>query len=198
MAAEPHISDVTRGNVVICGPCGGINMKDSAYCRECGRRLSDVEIPANGARDDLAMETREFPLISPAPEPQKSLLEKLDLMERELEAKKQEALPEPERKTEADKLDEYDGILKNIAFTLDTLISDLLKAEAQEYAFSDSRCVDGKSFAKKDVDAEYDPLKKKRRNFQEVIVLIVMITLIVAIFLVGMTFGLWGSYFFGI
>ena len=230
MASEPHISDVTSGNVVICGACGGTNLKDSAYCRECGWRLSAVKIPASGAKDDTAEarrrdasgvgetrggtdrvdipdETRAavyetYPssaesraLSSTATEPRKNLLEKLDLMELELEAKTQEAPPEPERKAEPDKLDEYEEALKNIAFNLDTLISNLLKAEAQEYAFSDSPRIDEKNFAKNSAGAKRDPFKKKARNTQYIIILI---ALIAAIFLVGMTFGLWGSYFFGI
>jgi hypothetical protein len=137
-------------------------------------------------------------LLVVSPEPRNILLEKLDALERELEAKKQEAPPEPERHADADKLDEYEETLKNIAFTLDTLISDLLKAEAEEYASAESPRADGKSFAKNGAGAKRDPLKKKDRSFQDVVVLLLMLALIAAIFLVGMTFGLWGSYFFGI
>ena len=54
MTSEPHISDVTSGNVVICGVCGGTNLKDSAYCRECGWRLSSVKISAAEMKDDIA------------------------------------------------------------------------------------------------------------------------------------------------
>jgi hypothetical protein len=211
VSPEPHISDVTSGNVVVCAVCGGANIKDSVYCRECGRSLSAVKISLNGAKDDFAETTPAIYEANPAPaevralpampseplppEPRNGLLEKLDVMELELEAKKQEPLPEPERKIEADKLDEYEETLKSIAFTLDTLISDLLKAEAQEYASSDLPRADGKSFPKKSADAKRGPLKMRARNLQEIIV---MIALIAAIFLVGMTFGLWGSYFFGI
>ena len=228
MAPEPHISDVTSGNVVICWACHAANINDSIYCRECGRRLYAAKIPARGVNGDFAEAIRQdislpgepcgdavraerreearaaayetnppsaetSALPSTAPKPPNILLEKLDMMERELDAKKQEPLPEPEREAKFDKLREYDETLKDIAFRLDTLISDLLKAEAQEYSFSDSPRVDGKSFAKNGTNAKRDPLKKKSRNLQYVIVLI---ALIAAIFLVGMTFGLWGSYFF--
>jgi hypothetical protein len=225
MASAPHISDVTSGNVVICGACGGTNLKDSAYCRECGWSLSALKIPANAARGGMsengraeasdAIENRgdagradrqdegyetspsgEISALSPVPaEPRQSLLEKLDLMERELEARKQEALPEPEQNDEFDHLDEHEQTLKNIAFRLDALISDLMKAEAQEYAFADSPRIEGKSFEKNDAAAKRRRLKIKVKNPQEIIV---MLALIAAIFLVGMTFGLWGSYFFGI
>jgi hypothetical protein len=228
MASESHISDVASGNVAICGACGGANPIGSSYCRECGRRLSAAKIPVNGAKDDLAGSGRQnasrnrdtssvnsreearaaiyetYPssgeasaLSSTLPEPQKSPLEKLDMLERELEAKRQEPLPEPEHRGEPDKLDEHEETLKNIAFRLDALISDLLKAEAQEYSFSDSQRIDKKSFAKNSANAKRNRLKKKVST-QEVIVLIVLIALIAAIFLVGMTFGLWGTYFFGI
>ncbi|MDR0651865.1 MAG: hypothetical protein LBG12_01020 [Synergistaceae bacterium] len=228
MSSEPHISDVTSGNVVICGACAGANLQGSVYCRECGSRLSAAKIPmkddvagavnftvaerqdvsqgdgshADNPEDARAASYETYPSsgdISSLPsiltEPRKSLLENLGMMERELEAKKEEPLPEPDRNAEADKLDEYDETLKNIAFRLDTLISDLLKAEAQEYAFSDSTRVDEKNFGKKREGVKREPFIKRFRNIQYVIVLI---ALIVAIFLVGMTFGLWGSYFFGI
>jgi hypothetical protein len=226
MASEPHISDLTGGNVVICWACGAVNINDSVYCRECGRRLSAAKIPANGVNGDITEAGRqdvsrqsgigraepgaearsaifetnppsgEFDTIPSVPiEPRRHLLEKLDMMERELEAKKGEPPPEPERKADSDKLDEYEETLKEIAFRLDTLISDLLKAEAQEYAFSDSPRIDGNSFTRNGAGAKKSRPKKKIRNAQEIIVLI---ALIAAIFLVGMTFGLWGSYFFRI
>jgi hypothetical protein len=229
MASEPHISDVTSGNVMICGTCGTANLKDSIYCRECGWRLPGAKIPAYGIDGGLADAGRQglssygdavradrqddaraaayeaYPAsgdvraVPSAPaEPRKSMLEKLDLMERELEAKKQEAIPEPERGAEPDKLDEHEETLKSIAFRLDALISDLLKAEAQEYAFVDSPRVDEKNFGKNGASAGRGTLKNKVKNSQEMVVMIVLAALIAAIFLVGMTFGLWGSYFFRI
>jgi hypothetical protein len=222
MSPEPHISDVAGGNAAVCKACGAANAKDAAYCRECGQRLSAVKIPSDGASGDIAATRRkgasppgmtrddaggdddhrdeagaavyEITPSSP-PELRKYLLEKLDMMERELETTKQEAFPESERKEHVDKLDEYEEALKNIAFRLDALISDLLKAEAREYSFSDLTRVDGDSFVQKSAAAKIDRLKMKSRNTLETIVLVVLIAVI---FLTGMIFGLWGGYFFGI
>jgi hypothetical protein len=214
MSAEPHISDVADGNAVVCRACGTANVKDSAYCRECGRRLSAAKVPADGESGDVAAAMRQGAFLpdricggvghaergdettpsSPA-ERRKHLLEKLDMMERELEAGKQEAFPEPERKNHVDKLDEHEETLKNIAFRLDALISDLLKAEAQEYSFSDLTRVDGDSFVKRSAAAKIDRLGIKGKNAYETIIMIAMIA---AVFMAGVIFGIWGAHFLGI
>ncbi|MDR3279156.1 MAG: zinc ribbon domain-containing protein [Synergistaceae bacterium] len=126
-----------------------------------------------------------------------SLLERLDKMERELETRQKEILPET-NETTPDELDAHEETLKNIAYTLDSLISDLLEAEVREYAFPDFIHPDETGFPMN--DAAPPPKQnvksdKKGRNLQEYLVIM---ALIAAIFLVGLSFGLWGSYFFGI
>jgi hypothetical protein len=127
-----------------------------------------------------------------------SLLTKLDRMEKELEIKQNEEYV-PELVTdEPDALDEHEEALKNIAYTLDSLISDLLEAEIREYAFPDFIHPDETGFPMKAPPPPRRPKKeipKKGRNIQEILVIL---ALVAAIFLVGLSFGLWGSYFFGL
>jgi hypothetical protein len=134
-----------------------------------------------------------------------SLLERLDRMERELEENLKEPLSESELNP-PDELDEHEEALKNIAYTLDSLITDLLEAEAGEYAFPgfiqpkdtlSSNVKDEAVQPAKETEAgkeEHEPDNKKSRRMQEILMLV---TLIAAIFMVGVSFGLWGSYFFG-
>jgi RNA polymerase subunit RPABC4/transcription elongation factor Spt4 len=127
------------------------------------------------------------------PAPGESLLEKLDRMERELATLKVEVTPETVA-AGTDDLDEREETLNNISYTLDSLIADLLEAEVREYAFPDFLHPDETGFPLKERAAPKPKTPEKRRSFQEVLV---MTALIAAIFLVGLTFGLWGSYFFG-
>jgi hypothetical protein len=130
-----------------------------------------------------------------------SLLERLDRMEKELEENLREPLPEGAPNS-PDDLDKHEETLKNIAYTLDSLITDLLEAEAGEYAFpgfikpedmpSEARDEAAQPAGETD-KREHEP-DKKSKKVQEILMLF---TLIAAIFMVGLSFGLWGSYFFG-
>jgi hypothetical protein len=119
-------------------------------------------------------------------------------MEKELETRQNEGYaPEPVADG-PDVLDEHEETLKNIAYTLDSLISDLLEAEIREYAFPDFIHPDETGFPLKAPPPPRRPKKellKKGRNVQEILVIL---ALVAAIFLVGLSFGLWGSYFFGL
>jgi RNA polymerase subunit RPABC4/transcription elongation factor Spt4 len=196
-SGEPHISDVIGGNVALCDACGAVSARDSKYCRVCGAKISAaVGSPAGGVASEVSPPPVYSELdLAPLPEMPgagESLLERLDRMESELEAKKREAPPERQDSPgAADKLDEREETLNNIAFKLDVLIADLLDAEAREYAFPDLPSSGEGAFSMNDADVK----KKKGRSAQEIAVLAVLIA---AIFLVGMTFGLWGSYFWGI
>jgi len=222
---EPHISDITSGGVVSCDVCSEMNLDGSNFCRACGKKLKMAEpqlaeaiasyaaayagtqttsaqtYPIEGTRaldnEYQAPEAdEEFAAqIQPRHE---SLLEKLDRMEKELETRQNEMLPEAKETTEPDELDAHEEALKSIAYTLDSLIADLLEAEVREYAFPDFIHPDETGFPLKDTPkpAQHkDPRSKKERNLQEALVIL---ALIAAIFLVGLSFGLWGSFFFGL
>jgi hypothetical protein len=123
-----------------------------------------------------------------------SLLAKLDKLEEELEARMKEPLPEPK----APRVDERQAKLDSLSSTLDALISDLLEVEINEYSFPDFIHPDESGFPSMD-PASYLAGKKKpdskKKNLQDIIVITALIT---AIFLVGLSFGLWGSYFLGL
>jgi hypothetical protein len=213
---ELHISDVALGNVVLCGICGSPNIGDSKYCRVCGRKLAiapehppaPIAAPAfspapdpSAGQEPRAAAIAPEPSVAPTPafipviSKHENFLERLDKMELDLEAMHSSALPESERGT-PDQLDAHEETLKRIAFTLDTLIADLLEAEVREYTFPGFEHSEAKPQAVNDnsVLAIVSDIKKGK-SVQEIIVLA---ALTIAIFLVGMTFGLWGTYFIGL
>ena len=117
-----------------------------------------------------------------------SLLEHLDRMERELEEMRNEAPPDKPPLLGPDKLDAHEETLKNIAFKLDTFLADLMEAEVMEYTYPEFLHPN-----------ETGPVQasslEHRRSTQEILVIVILIA---AVFFVGMTFGLWGSFFFGL
>ena len=119
-----------------------------------------------------------------------SLLAKLDMMEQELEKMRNEQ-PSYTSPPSPDKLDTYEETLKNIAFKLDTLLADLLEAEVREYTYPEFLTPDETTPPWNRSEGR----EKQRRSVQEILVIAILIT---AVFLVGMTFGLWGSFFFGL
>jgi hypothetical protein len=203
---EPHISSVTSGEVAFCEICRAMNIRGANFCRVCGRRFTAVSlhptpIPAFvGAYAEITPETTGFEgkqaAFMAVPEKPESLLEKLDRMERELENRQGEILPEAEQDYSGnDQLNAHEETLKNIAFTLDSLIADLLEAEVREYAFPEFIHPDETGFPLKEAHvSRVMGNEKKSRSIQEIVVII---ALVAAIFLVGMTFGLWGSFFLG-
>jgi DNA-directed RNA polymerase subunit RPC12/RpoP len=220
LSHEPHISDISSGNVVVCDTCGAFNFASAFFCARCGKQLgaaarnaapavaSAAVIPETpekffggdtadgdgGADVNRPVSGAVIPAFMPVPR-QESLLEKLDRMEKELEENRRNE-PAPETPAKGpDKLDEHEESLKKIAYTLDSLIADLLEAEVREYTFPDFVHPDGSGFPSKDAAAAAPVITKKGRNLQEILVII---ALIAAIFLLGLTFGLWGSFFFGI
>jgi hypothetical protein len=213
---EPHISDVASGNVLVCDSCDSMNVQGSNYCRNCGAVTVSAAalaiskpalamlyphaptLPAEVYVNSLPLlgfEKKSEVAFMPIPEQHESLLEKLDKLEHNLEIEQNEIMPE-NAKNGPDDLDIHEETLKNIAFTLDTLIADLLEAEVREYAFPEFIHPDETGFPMKDASAETKirVRERKGRSLQEAIVLLALVS---AIFLVGMTFGLWGSFFFG-
>jgi hypothetical protein len=184
-----------------------MNIEGAIFCRVCGRRFAAATLhPAPkpsfvGAYAEIAPDAASFDgkqaAFAAIPEKPESLLEKLDRMERELEERQSEMLPEAEQDDSGnDQLNAHEEALKKIAFTLDSLIADLLEAEVREYAFpefshSDETASPGKETQVPRVMGN----GKKSRSVQEIVVIV---ALVAAIFLVGMTFGLWGSFFLGI
>jgi hypothetical protein len=189
-----------------------MNANGARFCHVCGRILSEpikpIAKPAfvvacqPAPADDPYAEMPPTPgettenrqaTFLPVPEKHESLLERLDRMEHELESRKGETPPETGEGGH-EHLDEQEEALKNIAYTLDTLITDLLEAEAREYAFPEFIHPDETGFPLKTASAMVESDEKKRRSLAQVLL---MAALVVAIFLVGTTFGLWVWYFFG-
>ena len=112
---------------------------------------------------------------------------KLDRMERELEKMRTEPPPYTLPPLGPDKLDLHEETLRNIALNLDTLLAELLEAEVREYTCPE--------FSTSTATVQSVGGEKHMRSVQEILVIA---TLIAAVFLVGMTFGLWGSFFFGL
>jgi hypothetical protein len=208
-----------------------MNIADSRFCRVCGRQLaqSRVSYDVYAAAPDIYPQAPEmfqaagfvepggdvFPqddesyvqnamnaTFVPVTSKHESLLERLDRMERELEDKRREPLPENALSL-PDELDRHEDELKEIAYTLDSLISDLLEAEAGEYAFPGFVRTDDAPVETRDEivpppkETEKQKIESDKKNgvLQEILI---VATLIAAIFIVGLSFGLWGSYFFGL
>jgi hypothetical protein len=183
-----------------------MNIQGANFCRVCGRRftaatLHPVPQPvfvgayAETAPDETSFSGKQAAFMA-VPEKPESLLEKLDRMERELESRQNEILPETEQSdSNNDQLNAHEETLKNISFTLDSLIADLLEAEVREYAFPEFIHADEADFPTKEAHvSSVMGNVKKSRSVQEIVVIF---ALIAAIFLVGMTFGLWGSFLLG-
>jgi hypothetical protein len=152
--------------------------------------------------DDYGKNTMNATFV-PVASKHESLLERLDRMERELDDKRREPLPETPLSL-PDDMDKHEAALKDIAYTLDSLITDLLEAEAGEYSFpglvrsdeTSSETQDEVISASKGIEKrEHGSDKNNSRKLQEILMLA---TLIAAIFMVGLSFGLWGSFFLGL
>ena len=131
-----------------------------------------------------------------ASEMSESLLSKLDKLELELEKMRNQAPPDTPPPLRPDKLDAYEETLKGVALKLDSLLADLLEAEVMGYTYPDFLPLDETGLILKNTAVGQDRGREKQsRSVQEILVIA---TLIAAVFLVGMTFGLWGSFFFGL
>jgi hypothetical protein len=124
-----------------------------------------------------------------------SFIAKLDRMEQEFESRAdvKDAAPAPVDFGIDDKQEKLDSL----SSTLDSLIADLLEVEINEYSYPDFIHPDESGFPSKD-PASYakEPSEQpKRRSVKELLLVAALVT---AIFLVGLSFGLWGAYFLGI
>ncbi|MDR3353772.1 MAG: hypothetical protein LBO21_01890 [Synergistaceae bacterium] len=121
-----------------------------------------------------------------------SIISRLDKLDRELEARKRE---EAANAADSSSFAERGDALSALSTTLDSLITDLLDVEIKEYAVPDFIHPDESGFPPRN-PAAYKPLKSSRNlSFQEILL---VIALVAAIFIVGMSCGLWSSYFFEI
>jgi hypothetical protein len=121
-----------------------------------------------------------------------SFIAKLDKLEEELEAR--QSLPIVEKLEQ--EFDERQNTLDSLSAALDSLISDLLEVEIHEYAIPDFIHPDESGFPSMDpASYEKKPPVQKKRSLHEILLIAALIT---AIFLVGASFGLWGSYFLGL
>jgi hypothetical protein len=203
-------------NTVMCDSCGCANAAFASYCSKCGGELfvssaplTAVRVGADGALiSDEAPLMRE-PLFQGPNEPEsyavslrhESLLAKLDRMEQDLASIND--IREPDLTSEDDEDDDeqadfglHEEALKNISYTLDSLITDLLEAEIKEYTFPDFIHPDESGFPLKDaIRVHKEPDLPKKKSLQEILVIV---ALVAAIFMVGLSFGLWGAYFFGL
>ena len=145
----------------------------------------------NRENSPLQHETALMPVAEKAESP----LAKLDRMEQELEKTRNDAPSYTPQSGGPDKLDAHEETLRSIASKLDSLLADLLEAEVMEYAFPEFPVDETDPPWKNAPAARSGGLEKQKRSLQEILVIA---TLIAAVFLVGMTFGLWGSFFFGL
>jgi DNA-directed RNA polymerase subunit RPC12/RpoP len=207
-------TQLISGKTVTCEECGTANVESAVYCTECGKKMlvanashTVVSVSATDGpylRDDaeLSLEHLDMPDDPGTAESlavstrHESLLAKLDRMERDLASINDEHLPSSAPDDDAEDLYLHEEALKNISYTLDSLISDLLEAEIREYTFPDFIHPDESGFPLKEkVHHVNPPEEPKRKNLQEILVIA---ALVAAIFLVGLSFGLWGAYFFGL
>jgi hypothetical protein len=192
--------------------CDSINDDDSIYCESCGAVLRIAAVAAGSGLPDMSPPSSSFAaedhhdlfpvdsdiMVGPAGDDvdevsirHERLISKLDMMDRELEAKMRESaanLPGDSAFVEGG------DALNALSTTLDALIADLLDVEIKEYSTPDFIHPDESGFPSRN-PAAYKPRKQaKNLSLQEIVVIIVLTA---AIFLVGMSCGLWSSYFFG-
>ena len=209
-------SNRTEGQA--CPACSCMNEEHSIFCRACGQKLRRSErapsqkIPVAAAvgldalrgGDSGVLVMEEDPHVSvandikagnPAPRSTRheSFIAKLNRMEQELESRVEvETEPAP-----PEIIDENQEKLDSMSSTLDALIADLLEVEINEYSYPDFIHPDESGFPSRDAASYADgtPGTHKKRGVKE---LLLVAALIAAIFLVGLSFGLWGAYFMGI
>ena len=195
---------------VCCQECGSLNKEDSAYCVSCGAVLHAAAVAAGSNLPDASPSVPNFapsgrhdifpvdpgivinPLDDEILRRRESIISNLDKLDSELEARRRESTASladdsrPEERADA---------LSALSTTLDSLIADLLDVEIKEYSVPDFIHPDESGFPPRN-PAAYKPRRKPAKNlsFQEILL---VIALTAAIFLVGMSCGLWSSYFFG-
>ena len=146
----------------------------------------------NENRENSPQQHEDASMPAAGPE---AMLANLDRMERELEKMQNEPPPYTVPPLGPDKLDLHEETLRSIAFKLDSLLADLLEAEAREYTYAEFPAGESDLSSQKAAGAQSVNREKQVRSIQEILVIAILIA---AVFLVGMTFGLWGSFFFGL
>lgn len=130
---------------------------------------------------------------------EESLLAKLDRMEEHITSRFSDANTSFDTEEEDAVLGSEWGTkehnLVSMSSSLDELIADLLDAEINEYLTPDFIHPDETGFPSPQPNFD---VKKRKNSKQYVVDALVIIALVIAVFLVGMTVGLWGSQTFGL
>lgn len=181
-----------------CPSCSFLNEDAAAHCRACGRPIKAEVAVGASFRADL----RHFlPLLEPPGDGSpparewandESLLKRLDRMEREISLRLEEKIPILEPELEPD-WSEKESNLTSLSCTLDELLAELVEAEINEYLTPDSIHPDETGFP-----GPAAPGERPARRGRHLVDVLFIAALVVAIFLFGVTAGLWGSYVLGI
>ncbi|MDR3254707.1 MAG: hypothetical protein LBT31_04005 [Synergistaceae bacterium] len=207
-ALEATVSEAIPVDGVQCVYCDCFNEEHVSFCRSCGQTVAKIAVVGVPAESSVGTDAPGSYISHDSDIPSllgsdvqvstrhESFIAKLDEMEKELETRQSVPLVEPSV-IELD--EESQGKLDSLSSTLDGLIADLLEVEINEYAFPDFIHPDESGFPSVD-PASYEknedaPPPVKKRSLHE---LLLIGALIIAIFLVGLSFGLWGSYFLGL
>ncbi|MDR3322492.1 MAG: zinc ribbon domain-containing protein [Synergistaceae bacterium] len=210
-SVERIAADSITAEGVACASCGCVNEEHVSFCRSCGQKIAMVvtanmvsvagdssDIPASGTPAPDLPESQDSSGSAAVSTRHESFVAKLDQMEVELKTKQSVPLTEPSV-MELD--EENQAKLDSLSSTLDALIADLLEVEISEYAYPDFihpdesgfPSMEASSYEKKETP---EPATVKKRSVHELILIIG--ALIIAIFFVGLSFGLWGAYFMGL
>jgi|GEM_PF-3457325 len=194
---------------ISCPFCATRNDERAALCRSCGKPIAAEAAVFSGggrAKQQFFMQPLEIPEereSAPAKPSRESLLAKLDRMEEDfasrLVAQNGVLSTEEEGAPSVSPWDVREDSLVTMSSTLDDLIADLIDAEINEYLTPDFIHPDETGFPqpapKSEIEADSPKNRKQDFSFVDVLVLI---ALTIAIFLVGMTVGLWGSQALGL
>ncbi|MDR0649018.1 MAG: hypothetical protein LBF92_06755 [Synergistaceae bacterium] len=144
---------------------------------------------------DPVTEEEEIKITRDASNRHESLVARLDKMEQEFAARIDTAVSNADPIQAEDRQEK----LESLSTTLDSLIADLLEVEINEYSYPDFIHPDESGFPSKDLSSYGKRTRtaeaQKKRSWGELLLVVALIT---AIFLVGLSFGLWGAYFLGI
>ena len=207
----PTVGRQATLGTVPCPSCSFLNEDISIYCRACGQPISaKVGVPAmvgsgTGSYDFISLlespESMRSSVLDKVDEKSvstrhESLLARLDRMELDISSRLGEKLPVLEPEVEPVTWNAKEDNLTSLSSTLDELLADLIDAEINEYLTPDFIHPDETGFPAP-VPAIEEKKSRKHERRTRIVDALVIIALIVAVFLVGMTVGLWGSYSLG-
>lgn len=189
---------------VLCRSCGQLNEDVAVFCRACGKKIpSSIVVGPTLFQSDLAPEDdyhdsqdcRES-IDKFAQSRHESLLARLDRLERDIVSKLEDS--RQPRENEPATWETKGDNLMTMSSTLDDLISDLIGAEINEYMKPDCIPPDATGFPTPHLSVV--PKTEKSRGIdrrQMIVDTLVVLALVLAVFMVGMTAGIWGIYTLG-